>query len=348
MGLELEPVVISSACKIGCRVRDFYFGLDYEGIDPKILQKTIRIGDVISSVNGVSVLSSSFMDILDILTSNREAPQRVLQFKNVSVASVSRSVTVELQNMNEEEKLLTSNRLDDVPPHDVNEINADNNLKMTPVKSVHATNNQIDAPSSSPAAWKTYPATPDIFATSSATTTPSVKQTSLPDEAFSLTISPKAVRALSRARALVSPDGQVGTAALLQKDISPVDLGQAIGRVGASIGHSFKGVAHKILEPFDTFAHQKQAEAAIARKHELLAELSRSCVLLGQAEEKESDLQTRLDFALEEESKHKESLVEAEKKVEVLTTRVAELEASSHAQDEIRERLQPHLPPISC
>ena len=71
-------------------------------------------------------------------------------------------------------------------------------------------------------------------------------------------------------------------------------------------------------------------------------------MLLGQAEEKESDLQTRLDFALEEESKHKESLVEAEKKVEVLTTRVAELEASSHAQDEIRERPQPHLPPISC
>ena len=27
MGLELEPVVISSACKIGCRVRDFYLRL---------------------------------------------------------------------------------------------------------------------------------------------------------------------------------------------------------------------------------------------------------------------------------------------------------------------------------
>ena len=200
MHVRLDAVFVTST-----------FGLDYEGIDPKISQKTIRIGDVISSVNGVSVLSSSFMDILDILTSNREAPRRVLQFKNVSVASVSRSVTVELQNMNEEEKSLTSYRLDDVPPHDVNEINADNNLKMTPVKSVHATNNnRQNAPSSSPAAWKTYPATPDIFATSSATTTPSVRQTSLPDEAFSLTISPKAVRALSRARALVSLTARSG------------------------------------------------------------------------------------------------------------------------------------------
>ena len=47
----------------------------------------VRIGDV--PRNGVRVLSASFMDILDILTSNREAPQRVLQFKDVFVASAS-------------------------------------------------------------------------------------------------------------------------------------------------------------------------------------------------------------------------------------------------------------------
>ncbi len=338
MGLELEPVVISSVRKIGCRVRDFYFGLDYEGIDPKVLQKTIRIGDIISSVNGVSVLSSSFMDVLDILTSNREAKQRVLQFKDVSVASSNLTRTPVGSIEGREGETLTSHALDDIPSHPASGGSADNNGNMTPVKSSDAASNQATAPDTSPAAWKTYPATPDVFAPLSASTTPSVRQPSFPEEGLSLTISPKAVRALSKARALVSPDGQVGIAALLQRNVSPADLGQALGRVGASLRHSFKGVAHKILEPFDSFAHQKEAEAAMARKHELLAELSRSCVLLGQAEEKESDLQARLASVKEEESRHKESVVAAEEKVRQLTAQVVELEASVQAQDEVSDK----------
>ncbi|MEC8392639.1 MAG: hypothetical protein VXZ58_07155, partial [Actinomycetota bacterium] len=83
MGLELEPVIISTEQKVGCRVKDFYFGLGYEGIDPAELQKTIKVGDVISSIDGVSMLSAPFMDILDVLTSKRKEPRRCLVFKNI-------------------------------------------------------------------------------------------------------------------------------------------------------------------------------------------------------------------------------------------------------------------------
>jgi hypothetical protein len=31
MGLELQPVIISSDHEIGCRVKDYYFGLDHHG-----------------------------------------------------------------------------------------------------------------------------------------------------------------------------------------------------------------------------------------------------------------------------------------------------------------------------
>eukprot|EP01039_Chlorochromonas_danica_P013980 gene13980-16257_t len=34
MGLELEPVIKSSEREIGCRIKDFYFGVDYRGIEP--------------------------------------------------------------------------------------------------------------------------------------------------------------------------------------------------------------------------------------------------------------------------------------------------------------------------
>ena len=125
------------------------------------------------------------MDILDILTSNREAPQRVLQFKDVSVASASwpqgegSKEEEEEKKMKEEkeEETLTSYALDDIPPHTINK-NA-TSADMTPVK---PDNNNKAAPDTSPAAWKTYPATPDIFAPLSATTTPSVKQALLPEE----------------------------------------------------------------------------------------------------------------------------------------------------------------------
>ena len=57
----------------------------------------------------------------------------------------------------------------------------------------------------------------------------------------------------------------ISTGALLQKELSPADRDK-LWDVWELIGHGFKGVAHKILEPFDSSAHQKDAEVAMARK----------------------------------------------------------------------------------
>lgn len=85
MGLELEPVIISSERKIGCRVKDFYFGVDYTGTeeDCNMLQGTISIGDILMKINGVSVVSLPFTSVLDMLRS-LTSTERVVVFKNLT------------------------------------------------------------------------------------------------------------------------------------------------------------------------------------------------------------------------------------------------------------------------
>lgn len=85
MGLELEPVIISSERKIGCRVKDFYFGVDYTGTeeDRSMLQGTISIGDILMKINGISVVSLPFTSVLDMLRS-LTSTERVVVFKNLT------------------------------------------------------------------------------------------------------------------------------------------------------------------------------------------------------------------------------------------------------------------------
>lgn len=85
MGLELEPVITSSERQLGCRVKDFYFGLDHSGVDPQMLQQRVTVGDVISHVDGVCVLSLRFTDVLELLRAMR-GRQRVVVFKNISAS----------------------------------------------------------------------------------------------------------------------------------------------------------------------------------------------------------------------------------------------------------------------
>jgi len=82
MGLELEPVIHSSERKIGCRVKDFYFGVGHSGIDPAVLQYRVSPGDIIVSIEGEVVLSSKFLDILEMLKSLRER-SRTVAFKKI-------------------------------------------------------------------------------------------------------------------------------------------------------------------------------------------------------------------------------------------------------------------------
>ena len=67
MGLELEPVIISTERQIGCKIKDFYFALDHNGIKPDELKSKVSIGDIICYIGEKNVLSAKFTEILDIL-----------------------------------------------------------------------------------------------------------------------------------------------------------------------------------------------------------------------------------------------------------------------------------------
>lgn len=83
MGLELEPVIKSSEREIGCRVKDFYYGVDYNGIEPRRLEGLVAIGDIICSLDDVNVRSMPFPEIVDMIRSKRHCQRRVL-FKNMA------------------------------------------------------------------------------------------------------------------------------------------------------------------------------------------------------------------------------------------------------------------------
>ena len=85
VGLELQPVIISSEREIGCRIKDFYFGLDYHGVTPEILQATLSVGDVITYIGNRNVQSAKFSDILELLRSLRDCERRIV-FKNISAS----------------------------------------------------------------------------------------------------------------------------------------------------------------------------------------------------------------------------------------------------------------------
>ena len=83
VGLELQPVIISSEREIGCRVKDYYFGVDYHGIPPDDLQASVAIGDIITHIDSRNVQSAKFSDILGLLRSLKDS-ERKITFKNVS------------------------------------------------------------------------------------------------------------------------------------------------------------------------------------------------------------------------------------------------------------------------
>ena len=82
MGLELEPVIISTERQIGCKVKDFYFALDHNGIKPDELKGKVSIGDIICYIGEHNVLSAKFTEILDILRMLKPE-RRTITFKSL-------------------------------------------------------------------------------------------------------------------------------------------------------------------------------------------------------------------------------------------------------------------------
>ena len=85
MGLELEPVIKSSEREIGCRVKDFYYGMDYKGIDPASLEGQVCPGDIVCTIEGRDVKSLPFQDIVSILRSLKSTA-RSISFKNIGAS----------------------------------------------------------------------------------------------------------------------------------------------------------------------------------------------------------------------------------------------------------------------
>jgi len=92
MGLDLEPVVVSSSRQIGCRVKDFYFDIDHSGVDPVLLQRSVSVGDVMDTVDGESVLSMPFPDIVALLRGSKDRP-RVVVFRRMTLDNASMTTT---------------------------------------------------------------------------------------------------------------------------------------------------------------------------------------------------------------------------------------------------------------
>jgi hypothetical protein len=85
MGLELEPIITSSERQIGCRVKDYYFGIDHDGVDPEYIKSVVSIGDIIIQIQGENMLSTKFVDVLDKLRSLREN-FKIVTFKDISLS----------------------------------------------------------------------------------------------------------------------------------------------------------------------------------------------------------------------------------------------------------------------
>ena len=88
MGLELEPVIKSTEREIGCRVKDFYFAVDHCGVTPEFLLARVKLGDMISSINGEDIKSWPFAAILDKLRSLKDQT-RIISFRNISASCKS-------------------------------------------------------------------------------------------------------------------------------------------------------------------------------------------------------------------------------------------------------------------
>ena len=107
MGLDLEPVLISSERQLGCRVKDFYFAVDHVGISKDYVEKAVNIGDIIYHIDGKSMLSVPFQEILSTLRALK-SQYRIVGFKNVSASWNSTSIADIEQSINDRSDLSDS------------------------------------------------------------------------------------------------------------------------------------------------------------------------------------------------------------------------------------------------
>lgn len=295
MGLELEPVIISSEREIGCRVKDFYFGVDHDGINEDYVLKNIAVGDIISCISGQVVLSSKFSDILDILRSLK-GTSRTIIFKNIS-ASWNRS-----NERSERDSLSPSRRVTK------SIVSIDRNQKYTSTLQMKPTI------ASSP--LMRSPLNLNLSYDKEADVTISFSREQPVNS--SLLISPKAVKEMSKAKL---SSNKSATQSPVQRSrgrlpdeeatipIISVDLNRVLGNIGASIGASILTIGNVLGNVIGERAERmvvntaekmprynmNEMDQVVMKKQKLLHELSQSCYLLGAAEESKKSLSTQVE-----------------------------------------------------
>jgi len=92
MGLELEPVIVSTQNQIGCRIKDYFIDTDHIGIDKEYLMNNVHVGDIIYDINGEKVHTYKFLDILNLLKCLKDT-ERIIGFKNLTYNTPTNSAT---------------------------------------------------------------------------------------------------------------------------------------------------------------------------------------------------------------------------------------------------------------
>lgn len=277
MGLELEPVIISSEREIGCRVKDFYFGVDHDGINEDYVLKNIAVGDIISCISGQVVLSSKFSDILDILRSLKGSSRTII-FKNISASWNTNSQKLEKSHVVYSPKLSKA-----IVPIDRNQKNSSN--QMLPMKPTTASSPLMRSP---------------LVTNSSYDKDVSISFSREQPSNSSLLVSPKAVRemSLSKASKLSSSyaaQSPVRTVQSLDETTTipliSVDLKRVLGTIGSSIGASILTIGNALGSVIGEHAERvvlntaekiprynmNEMDQVVMKKQKLLNELSESC-----------------------------------------------------------------------
>ena len=137
MGLELEPVIISSESRIGCRVRGYYFAADHKGIARADLETNVNIGDIITTIEGQSMISMTFEEIIVLLGESRNKI-RTIGFKSVDpdVTTPTKHRSSSSSSTSNSNNRLYINNNENINNHHQNEVIKveDNMLLVTPTK----------------------------------------------------------------------------------------------------------------------------------------------------------------------------------------------------------------------
>ena len=89
MGLDLEPQSTIDETEIGCRVVNFVFGFNHDGISKALLQQRVTMGDELVSIQDRDVRSTAFSEIVRTLAGLRSQTRRIGELHSDSLAHVS-------------------------------------------------------------------------------------------------------------------------------------------------------------------------------------------------------------------------------------------------------------------